>query len=137
MRRDCARNGGSVPGSGEIHPDMTTERERRQEDTHFWVMKLLEENPDITQRELAKALGISLGGVNYCLQALVEKGWIKIQNFSNNKHKMGYVYLLTPTGIAERAALTTRFLRRKMREYEALQEEIAMLQKDAARDPNL
>lgn len=122
-----------MPSNGEYHAEMTTERERRQEDTHFWVMKLLEENPDITQRELARVLGISLGGVNYCLQALVEKGWIKIQNFSNNKHKMAYVYLLTSAGIAEKAALTSRFLKRKMREYEALQEEIAMLQRDAAR----
>lgn len=115
---------------------MITERERRQEDIHFWVMKFLEEHPDMTQRELAKALGISLGGVNYCLQALVEKGWLKIQNFSNSKHKMAYVYLLTPTGIAEKTALTSRFLKRKLHEYEALRDEIAMLQEDAARGPS-
>lgn len=78
----------------------------------------------MTQRELARALGISLGGLNYCLQALLEKGWVKIHNFQNNKRKWAYAYLLTPKGIAEKAALTGRFLKRKMLEYEALKAEI-------------
>lgn len=115
---------------------MTRRREALQEDTHFWVMKLLEENPDITQRQLARELGISLGGVNYCLQALVEKGWVKIQNFSHNDHKFGYVYLLTPSGISGKAALTARFLKRKMQEYEALKGEIAALRRDIDREPS-
>ena len=95
-----------------------------QEDTTFRVMRLLEENPDLTQRELAERLGVSVGGLNYCLKALVQKGWVKVQNFSQSKNKFGYVYLLTPTGVAEKAALTGRFLKRKMAEYEALRAEI-------------
>ena len=114
---------------------MTRRREALQEDTHFWVMKLLQENPDITQRELARELGVSLGWVNYCLQALVDKGWIKIHNFSRSKNKFGYVYLLTPAGISGKAALTARFLRRKMDEYEALKEEIVALKRDIDRHP--
>lgn len=81
-------------------------RTKQKEDTHFWVMRRLQEKPDITQRELAKELGISLGGVNYCLQDLMEKGWVKMQNFSHSKNKFGYAYfLLTPAGVAEKAAL--------------------------------
>lgn len=104
-----------------------------QEDTRFRVLRLLEENPDMTQREIAEALGISLGGVNYCMRALIEKGLVKIHNFQSSKNKMGYVYLLTPMGIAEKAALTTRFLKRKMREYELLKAEIETLEKDIER----
>ena len=92
-------------------------------------MRILQENPDLTQRELAKKLGVSLGGLNYCLKALIDKGWVKVQNFQNSKNK--FKYLLTPRGIAERVALTSRFLERKMREYEALKEEIEILRKDA------
>ena len=88
-------------------------------------MSLLAENPDLTQRELAQKLGISLGGVNYCLNALMEKGWIKVQNFSQSKNKFRYAYVLTPLGLTEKVKLTTRFLSRKMREYELLKAEIA------------
>ena len=95
-------------------------------------MRRLQETPDISQRELARELGISLGSVNFCLQALMEKGWVKIQNFSNSKHKLGYVYLLTPTGISGKAALTARFLKRKMDEYDALLEEIEALRQEVA-----
>ncbi len=98
-----------------------------QEDTAFRVMRLLEKNPDLTQRELADRLGISLGGVNYCLKALIEKGFVMMKNFSNSKNKFGYVYVITPRGLAERAALTQRFLKRKMGEYEALKAEIDAL----------
>ena len=90
-------------------------------------MSLLAENPDLTQRELAQKLGISLGGVNYCLNALMEKGWIKVQNFSQSKNKFGYAYVLTPLGLTEKVKLTARFLSRKMREYELLKAEIAEL----------
>ncbi len=110
--------------------DTTRRREIIKDDTHFWVLKLMQENPSMTQRALAKELGISLGGANYCLQALVEKGWLKIQNFSQSKHKLAYAYLLTPVGMAEKAALTARFLKRKMQEYDELKVEIAALQKD-------
>ncbi len=98
-----------------------------QEDTAFRVMRLLEKNPDLTQRELADRLGISLGGVNYCLKALIEKGFVMMKNFSNSKNKFGYVYVITPRGLTERAGLTQRFLKRKMGEYEALKAEIDAL----------
>jgi EPS-associated MarR family transcriptional regulator len=101
-----------------------------KEDTRFRVLRLLEENPDMTQREIAESLGISLGGVNFCLRALVEKGLVKIHNFQNSNNKMGYVYLLTPMGIAEKAGLTSRFLKRKLYEYEMLKAEIEALQKE-------
>jgi EPS-associated MarR family transcriptional regulator len=93
----------------------------------FRVLRLLESNPHLTQRELSKSLGVSLGGVNYCLNALVTKGSVKIQNFKNNRNKWVYAYLLTPQGIAEKTALTGSFLRRKMQEYQKLKEEIEIL----------
>jgi EPS-associated MarR family transcriptional regulator len=93
----------------------------------FRVLRLLESNPHLTQRELSKSLGVSLGGVNYCLNALISKGLIKIGNFKNNKNKWVYAYLLTPQGIAEKTALTSDFLRRKMKEYEGLKAEIESL----------
>ena len=110
---------------------MTNRQAQIQEDTYFRLMRILQENPDLTQRELAEELGVSLGGLNYCLKALIDKGWVKVQNFQNSKNKFKYVYLLTPRGIAERVALTSRFLERKMREYEALKEEIEVLREDA------
>ena len=98
-----------------------------QEDTYFRVLRILKENPDLTQRELAEKLGVSVGGLNYCLKALIEKGWIKMQNFSQSKNKFGYVYILTPKGISEKAALTSNFLKRKLSEYESLKLEIESL----------
>ena len=109
---------------------MSIHRERNKDDTQFWVLKLMQDNPGMTQRALAKELGMSLGGANYCLQALVEKGWLKMQNFSKSTNKLGYAYILTPIGIAEKAALTGRFLKRKMQEYEDLKAEIEALQMD-------
>ena len=90
-------------------------------------MRILQENPDLTQRELAEKLGISVGGLNYCLKALMEKGMVKMKNFATSKNKFGYVYVLTPTGMAEKVAITHRFLQRKMDEYEALKIEIESL----------
>ena len=109
---------------------MTSRRAKLQEDTNFRLMQLLHDNPHISQREMAKALGISFGVINYCLNALIEKGLVKIHNFSQNQNKFGYVYLLTPSGIAEKAALTSVFLKRKMEEYEALKVEIATLKSE-------
>ena len=100
------------------------------EDTRFRVLRLLEDQPDLTQREIAKQLGISLGGVNYCLCALADKGLVKMQNFRNSKSKMGYLYLLTPRGISEKIALMESFLKRKMDEYEVLKAEIEELEND-------
>ena len=93
-------------------------------------MRILQENPDLTQRELAEKLGISVGGLNYCLNALIDKGLVKMQNFSNSKNKFKYVYLLTPMGIAKKVSMTTRFLSRKMEEYEALKLEIEALKSE-------
>ncbi len=109
---------------------MTSRQAKLQEDTYFRVMYILRENPDLTQRELAEKLGISVGGLNYCLKALMEKGMVKMKNFSNSKNKFGYVYVLTPKGVAEKTAITHRFLRRKMDEYEALKAEIKLLKAD-------
>jgi len=110
---------------------MTSRQAKLQEDTNFRVMRLLQDNPDLTQRELAQKLGVSVGGLNYCLKALMEKGLVKMQNFQQSKNKFGYVYVLTPRGIAEKAGLTNQFLNRKMEEYEALKAEIEALRKDA------
>jgi EPS-associated MarR family transcriptional regulator len=96
----------------------------------FRVLRLLESNPNLSQRELSKSLGVSLGGVNYCLNALISKGSIKIQNFKNNHNKRVYAYLLTPQGLAEKTALTGAFLKRKMQEYQQLKEEIEALSHD-------
>ena len=102
------------------------------ENTHFKVLRLLEAKPQMNQRELAQALGVSLGKANYCLRALLDKGLLKMQNFQSNKRKLAYAYLLTPHGIAEKAALTSRFLQHKIEEYELLKAEIESLQQEAA-----
>ncbi len=91
-------------------------------------MRLLESNPDLTQREIAGHLGVSLGRVNYCLRALADKGMVKIKNFRNSNNKLGYLYLLTPRGVSQKVALTESFLKRKVREYEALKAEIEELE---------
>lgn len=106
---------------------MTSRQAKLQEDTYFRVMRILQADPDLTQRELADKLGISVGGLNYCLKALTEKGLVKMKNFANSKNKFGYVYVLTPMGMAEKAAITHKFLQRKMEEYEALKAEIQAL----------
>ena len=106
---------------------MTSRRSRLQEDTYFRVLRILQDRPDVTQREIAQFLGVSTSGLNYCLNALIDKGWVKVHNFSESKNKFGYVYLLTPSGIAEKAALTGRFLQRKLLEYEAMRAEIESL----------
>lgn len=107
---------------------MTTRRSQLQEDTTYRVLRMLQDNPDLTQREIAQNLGLSASGLNYCLKALIDKGWVKMQNFAQSKNKFGYIYVLTPSGIAQKAALTGRFLQRKMAEYEALKAEIESLQ---------
>ncbi|NDI84642.1 MarR family EPS-associated transcriptional regulator [Undibacterium crateris] len=97
------------------------------EDTHLKLMRLLEQHPNITQRELAEQLGVSLGKTNYCIKALLDKGWLKIQNFQDSKRKLAYAYLLTPQGMVEKSAITVRFLQHKMDEYERLRLEIESL----------
>lgn len=99
----------------------------KSEEVHFRVMQIVESNPAITQREISAELGMSLGRVNYCINALVEKGLVKIENFKASDTKWRYAYVLTPNGMAEKGALTGRFLARKLREYEALAAEIEAL----------
>ena len=98
----------------------------------YKILKLVESEPEITQRELAAALGISLGKANFCLKALIEKGLLKARNFRNSKNKLAYMYLLTPSGIEEKASITVRFLKYKMQEYETLRIEIDDLTRDIA-----
>ena len=100
------------------------------ENIHFRVLRLLEANPAMNQRDLADALGVSLGKTNYCLKALLDKGMLKVQNFQSSKKKLAYAYLLTPRGISEKAALTGRFLQRKMDEYTLLKAEIESLKRE-------
>ncbi len=102
---------------------------------HYKLMKLIEANPTIPQREMAKEMGVSLGKTNYCLQALVQKGLVKMGNFSRNDNKFAYSYLLTPSGIEEKARLTYRFLKYKIAEYETIRCEIEELQREAEKAP--
>lgn len=97
----------------------------------YKILKQLEANPEISQRELAKGLGISLGKANFCIQALIEKGFVKAKNFRNSQNKKAYIYFLTPTGIEEKASITLQFLKLKMAEYQALQTEIELLKREA------
>ncbi|BCK88825.1 hypothetical protein MIZ01_2631 [Sideroxyarcus emersonii] len=101
------------------------------EATHYSLLKTLEENPGLSQRDLAKKLGVSLGKINYCLNALVEKGNLKINNFRNSDNKLAYAYLLTPRGVEQKARMTVQFLKKKVQEYERLRAEIAELQREA------
>jgi EPS-associated MarR family transcriptional regulator len=97
------------------------------QEIHLKVLRELEENPDITQRELARQLGVSLGKANYCLKALIDKGFIKARNFKNSDNKRAYLYVLTPRGIEEKSRISVSFLRRKMDEFESLRREIEEL----------
>jgi EPS-associated MarR family transcriptional regulator len=98
-----------------------------QQEAIFSILNLLDKNPDRTQRELAREVGVSLGSINYCLTALINKGLVKLQNFSNSKNKFRYIYVLTPKGIAEKSSLTRSFLRRKQEEYEIIKSQISSL----------
>jgi EPS-associated MarR family transcriptional regulator len=101
------------------------------EEFRFKIMQLVEKNPAITQREVARELGMSIGKANFCLKALIDKGILKADSFRNSKNKRAYAYVLTPSGIDERARLTVNFLKRKLEEYEAIQKEIADLTEQA------
>lgn len=105
----------------------------QSDDLRYRVLQLLEQQPDITQRELAAALGISLGRVNNCVQALIERGWVKAANFRNSKQKRAYLYKLTPHGLSEKASLAVRFLRRKEQERRELLHEIEALREEVRR----
>jgi EPS-associated MarR family transcriptional regulator len=97
----------------------------------YKILKILEANPEISQRNLARALGVSLGRTNFCLKALIERGLLKATNFRNSSNKLAYMYLLTPKGIEEKSVITARFLKIKMQEYANLEAEIEELRQDA------
>ena len=99
----------------------------KNQETHLKVLRHLEDNPSVTQRELADTLGISLGKTNYCIKALINKGLIKAKNFKNSANKRAYLYILTPKGIETKTRISVKFLQRKIQEYEALSHEIEQL----------
>ena len=103
------------------------------DERHFKVLRLLAHNPDMSQRELASELGVSLGAINHCVRGLIEKGWVKLERFQRNPRKSGYLYVLTPKGITAKARLTANFLKRKLDEYDALEREIAALKSEVER----
>lgn len=100
---------------------------------HLDLLRKLEEDPNLTQRQLSKEMGVSLGKINYCMQKLIEKGWIKLSSFSQNANKSNYKYLLTTKGIEQKTRMTFTFLKIKMNEYEMLKKEIKKLEEDAAK----
>lgn len=101
------------------------------DEIRYNILKILENNPGISQRKLADSLDISLGKANYCLKALIEKGLIKVNNFRNSQNNFGYIYVLTARGLDEKAKVTMRFLKRKINEYEELEREIEQLRREA------
>ena len=98
-------------------------------DTEYKILKIFEDNPNVTQRQIARDLNVSLGKTNYIVRALIDRGWIKLSNFKRSDNKLGYIYLLTPKGIAEKSILSQKFLRRKSEEYNRLKKEFEMLNK--------
>ena len=100
------------------------------QELEYRALKILEQQPDLTQRQLSDSLGVSLGKTNYLLKSLIDIGWVKLDNFQKCNNKLGYAYLLTPMGVAEKAAITLRFLNRKKQEYNDLHKEIARLQQE-------
>jgi EPS-associated MarR family transcriptional regulator len=110
---------------------MTSSRKKLQEDTHFRVLRILQENGEMSQRDLADAVGVSTGGINYVLRSLIDKGFVKLGVFTAAQNKQRYAYILTPRGLSEKVALTQRFLARKMEEYQALRAEIEDLRSEA------
>ena len=100
------------------------------DETRYELLRLLDSNPRMSQRDVARTLGVSLGKINYCLRALIEKGWIKIANFKNSRNKAAYLYLLTPRGIERKGRLAVHFLQRKVQDYEALRTEIQQLKRE-------
>ena len=116
-----------------LFPLSNTQSPEKREDLQFRLLRLLEAHPDYSQRVIARELGVSLGGINYCLQAVINKGLVKVENFTASRHKLGYLHVLTPSGVAERAALTQRFLQRKLAEYALISAEIEALQREAGR----
>ena len=113
---------------------MASRRDQRQQETHFKVMQLVDADPSISTREIAKRVGISNGSAYYCLTALIDKGFVKLKNFTQSKTKANYIYELTPRGIRVKAAMTVQFLERKRDEYNDLKAEIEKLENDLGLD---
>jgi EPS-associated MarR family transcriptional regulator len=109
----------------------------KNQELEYRALKILEQQPDLTQRQLAVELGVSLGKTHYLVKSLIDVGWVKLDNFQKSNKKWGYAYLLTPMGIAEKTAITARFLVRKQREYNELQQEIAQLQEEVRHQQEL
>ena len=99
-------------------------------DIDYIILRILKDNPKMTQRQMAKELGLSLGKTNYVVRALIDKGWVKLSNFKRSDNKMGYIYLLTPEGVSEKTVLAQNFLKRKSEEYNKLKKEIEMLKNE-------
>ena len=108
-----------------------------QDEITYKILKAIEDNPSHSQRQLSQELGVSLGKLNYCLKALISKGWVKGSNFKNNPNKSEYLYLLTPAGMEAKTKVTLRFLKRKVREYERIKQEIADLERESRRNEKL
>lgn len=123
----CLFVGAGLAGDYLINLNQTTQ-------IHLKVLREIEGNPEITQRELAQQLGVSLGKTNYCLKALIDRGWIKANNFRNSHNKAAYAYLLTPSGIEEKAKITLRFLKQRMRDYERIKREIVELEQEVRKN---
>ena len=109
----------------------------KNQELEYRALKILEQQPDLTQRQLAEELGVSLGKTHYLVRSLIDIGWVKLDNFKRSDDKLGYAYLLTPMGMIEKAAITTRFLIRKQREYSVLQLEIQQLKEEVSQQQNL
>jgi len=107
---------------------MSMNRKEPKDDTSFKILSAIAKSPPHSQRSLSQTIGMSLGSVNFCLNALIKKGLVKVENFKNNDNKLAYAYLLTPKGVREKSKLTAKFLRYKMQEYERLHEEIFALE---------
>jgi EPS-associated MarR family transcriptional regulator len=101
-------------------------------EARYRLLSYLADHPEASQRELARQLGVSLGKINYCLRALMEKGWVKARNFRNSNHKAGYLYVLTAKGLEEKVNVTSAFLRRKLDEYDLLTKEIERLTREVS-----
>lgn len=102
------------------------------DEAHYKLLRLIEANPGLSQRQIAQRMGVSLGKANYCINALIAKGWVKASNFRKSGNKLAYAYLLTPRGMQQKTTVTVHFLRRKMDEYESLRREIAQLRREVA-----
>lgn len=100
----------------------------------YKILKRLEENPDMSQRQLAEEMGVSVGKINYCIKALIQVGLVKMANFARSNNKAGYAYVLTPKGVSEKAQVTKRFLSNKINQYEKLRREIAVLKSEIQND---